>query len=231
MYFFKFYHIIYRCTHRIIFPKQKKIDNYLRTNKNKRNIGYKYFIEKKIIFFHIPKTAGKAVVKYVLSNNSCGHKNVKENMRIFKIVEFWDSFKFTVMRDPIKRFISAYNFVKFSNNYDYQNKEIKNSREVILQFDDINDFALNFITNKTANKLIHFKPQHKFISLFGRILVDKIFYQDKMEEMELYFDRKFEQDTNVTKKKDNIELTLKAKNHLAYIYRKDYKLIKKFQLE
>jgi hypothetical protein len=228
MLIFKFYHVIYRHYKRFFYRKIKYFDDLLREKKNDRDVGYRYFIENKIIFIHIPKCGGKSINKYLLNNSSCGHKTIKENFRVFKFNEFWSSFKFTILRDPISRFVSAYNFVKYESNYDYQDKAMVSCRNEINKYKNINDFSINFINKNNVSKYLHFRPQYLFISLFGFLIVDKIFFFENLDQLGKFFNKKILK-TNITKIKEGVPLNNDAIKHLKRVYSKDYDLISKYQ--
>ena len=71
--------------------------------------------ERKLIFIHIPKNAGTSIIKAIGVQNILIDKTIEE----YKVQydEYWDKYKkFTVVRDPIDRFISAYKFARMKES-------------------------------------------------------------------------------------------------------------------
>jgi hypothetical protein len=67
-------------------------------------------IRKKVVFIHIPKAAGSSVGELIFGTDIIGHYPYfiyeKYNKDFFR--EFY---KFSVVRDPVERFVSAFDFV------------------------------------------------------------------------------------------------------------------------
>jgi hypothetical protein len=71
--------------------------------------------EKKLIFIHIPKNAGTSVIKSMGVENLYMDKTIEEYKKHYE--DYWNSYtKFTVIRDPMDRFISAYKFARMKES-------------------------------------------------------------------------------------------------------------------
>ena len=71
--------------------------------------------KRKLIFVHIPKNAGTSIMKSMGVENIFGDKNIEEYKKHYK--NYWNVYKkFTVVRDPIDRFISAYKFARMKES-------------------------------------------------------------------------------------------------------------------
>ena len=71
--------------------------------------------ERKLIFIHIPKNAGTSIIKAMGVKNMLIDKTIEEYKEHYD--EYWDKYtKFTVVRDPIDRFISAYKFARMKES-------------------------------------------------------------------------------------------------------------------
>jgi hypothetical protein len=71
--------------------------------------------EKKLIFIHIPKNAGTSIIKAMGVENLYMDKTIEEYKEHYQ--EYWNEYtKFTVVRDPIDRFISAYKFARMKES-------------------------------------------------------------------------------------------------------------------
>jgi hypothetical protein len=189
--------------------------------------------EKKLIFIHIPKTAGTSVhaslgVKETLLNNKfVGHKSICDYKKQYK--NYWNIYlKFTVVRDPIDRFISAYKFMKMEENFWHSpnnpNKYPIHEHYKICNSLDINQY-ISYLSKTTKNHSMLTVPQIFFI-------------MDKYEKIEIDYIAKYENLNNDLKKigidlvdrlnistikdKSSIQLTKKSKKMLYDIYDMDY---------
>lgn len=128
----------------------------------------RYFVDKKCLFIHIPKAAGKSVGLALFDDDCPGHfmyRNYRNaDPRFFK-----NAFKFSFVRHPVKRFISAYRYLKSGGGSD---TDLLFSREVLTKYSDINDFVENWLNVNTANSWIHFIPQHYFIFEKDKLMLD-----------------------------------------------------------
>lgn len=71
--------------------------------------------ERKLIFIHIPKNAGTSIIKAMGVENIFMDKTIEEYKEHYD--EYWNKYKkFTVVRDPIDRFISAYKFARMKES-------------------------------------------------------------------------------------------------------------------
>jgi hypothetical protein len=72
--------------------------------------------EKKLIFIHIPKNAGTSIIKAMgCEENYFIDKSIEEYKEFYR--DYWDTYiKFTVIRNPICRFISAYKFARMDES-------------------------------------------------------------------------------------------------------------------
>lgn len=114
------------------------------------------FDEHRCIFVHIPKTAGVSVAKSLFGNLAGGHTRIATYQRIFSPEDFHSYFKFTFVRNPWDRVVSAYTFLKSeaitSWNLDW-------AKEHLDQFDRFEDFVLRWVTPENITKGSHFDLQ------------------------------------------------------------------------
>lgn len=68
--------------------------------------------EHRCIFFHIPKTAGISITEALFGCRGAGHIDVREARRIFGRLAFARYFKFTFVRNPYDRLVSAYTYLR-----------------------------------------------------------------------------------------------------------------------
>lgn len=71
--------------------------------------------EKNLIFIHIPKNAGTSIIKAMGIKNLYMDKTIEEYKEHYQ--DYWNKYKkFTVVREPIDRFISAYKFARMDES-------------------------------------------------------------------------------------------------------------------
>ena len=139
------------------------------------------FYKYKCIFVHIPKCAGISVANTLFGNKAYGHLPIIGYQKIFTTQEFENFFKFTFVRNPWDRLVSAYHFLK---NGGFDEIDRAWSKENLSKFDSFEEFVCDWISNDgniwTYN---HFIPQYHFIlDANGDSLMDCIGDIENLEE-------------------------------------------------
>jgi hypothetical protein len=99
---------------------------------------------------------------------------------VFKPKNFQDYFKFTFVRNPWDRIVSAYTFLQKGgmNKWDQ-----KFNDSVLSKYDSFEDFVLNWLTSENIQTYHHFKEQHGyFIDKYRKTTVDFIGYVENIAE-------------------------------------------------
>jgi hypothetical protein len=142
--------------------------------------GYLPFDKSQSIFVHIPKCAGISVNKTLFNSLAGGHTTLDQYINVFPPALFQSYFKFTFVRNPWDRVVSAYSFLqngglnKWDN--DFYEKELK-------QYKSFKDFVEGWLNQENILKFHHFKPQHLyFIDKYNKVSVDFIGYFEHIEE-------------------------------------------------
>ncbi len=161
---------------------------------DKKSTLFNAYKNKGIIFVHIPKTAGLSIIKSIFGNvYGSGHRTIT----FFKMVfgdEFNQFYKFSVIRNPYDRILSAYNFLKKGG---INNTDKNNYNKYLKKFNSFEDFVLNGLNKKIMKNVIHFTPQYKFICIDEVIKVDFLIRFELLEE-----------DLNIVSKKIGEEIIL-----------------------
>jgi len=183
------------------------------------------FNKRKIIFIHIPKTAGISLVKSIFGDVTLeGHRSVSFYKQVFGN-RYSDFFTFTIVRNPWDRLYSAYKFLEKGG----MNIHDKNAFETHLSiYRDFEDFVLNGLNKKITLEIMHLIPQHEFVcDKNGKIIVDHIGrFENLNKSIEkindiLKSDFKLEHH-NKTDKKDYKDIyTTKMIEKVHQIYQKD----------
>lgn len=116
------------------------------------------FDEYKCIFIHIPKAAGSSLCLSMFGSQ-IGHIKYSDYLRENnqKTQEY---FKFTFVRNPWDRVLSAYTFLK---NGGMNDQDSAWAEENLSQYDDFNEFVYDWINEKNILTQVHFVPQIKYI--------------------------------------------------------------------
>lgn len=162
-----------------------------------------YYDEKKLIFIHIPKAAGRSVSTSIFGDDKPGHYYSSDYKSVSK-EKFDEYFKFTFVREPLDRLHSSYNYLTSGGGNEVDRLFGQILKESTKSFED---FVLNWLTTERLNSWVHFVPQHQYIYLKdGECGVDFI---GKFENID--------SDFNKLKEQINIEVNLphNNKNHLS----------------
>ncbi len=136
----------------------------------------KGFDQHKCIFIHIPKTAGISISKALFGNRSGGHKSTRFYKQIFGVFIFNSYFKFSFVRNPYSRLVSAYNFLMKGG---FCKKHKKWVEENISNYESFHDFVTMWLNEENINNISHFRPQFNYVC-------------DKNDKVEIDFIGRFE---------------------------------------
>ena len=179
--------------------------------------------ESKVLFIHIPKNAGVSICS-LLYKKQIGHKDL--NFYVMKSKKLFDNyFVFTVIRDPVERFISAYNYLVnggSGNLYDLICKHY------LLTFDDINHFIDQDIVFNKHSLITHFRTQASFIIHKNKICNEiKIFTLENVHNLKIgNFDFGLLPKLNQNKNKVINNIDRNSLEKLKKYYEIDFKLYK-----
>jgi hypothetical protein len=183
--------------------------------------------EKKLIFIHIPKNAGTSIIKAMGVENLYMDKTIEEYKEQYK--NYWNDYtKFTSIRDPIDRFISAYKFARMKES-GWFSATGEEGLEKHDHYDLCNSMDINEYTS-----YIYKNPKK-----FNRWIIPQTFHiLNKDDEIEINYYVRYEnlledlkkigidgiEKLNSSKVENDklIQLTRKSKNMLYEIYDIDY---------
>lgn len=148
-------------------------------NKVEGDYSLKPFTDTNSLFIHIPKAAGMSVNDALYGKQTGRHTPAWEYALIYSAQELQGMYKFSFVRNPWDRLLSAYRFLKKGgiNRWDREFGE-----QELSAFDDFNDFVHAWLSPDSVWKYFHFYPQWYFLELpGGRNLAD---YVGRFETME-----------------------------------------------
>src|SRR5437868_3464466 len=115
--------------------------------------------ESRCIFVHIPKSAGISI-RHSLSLNLGSHTTLARYRSLLPPRVFENCFKFTFVRNPWDRLVSAFLFLKKGGKGNE-----KWARKHLSAYDDFEAFVRQWVTRKNIWSFAHFRPQFQFICL------------------------------------------------------------------
>lgn len=128
------------------------------------------FVKDEFIFVHIPKCAGSNFLGSYLGYQ-LGHISVSEYYRENPSL-FLKCFSCAFVRNPIDRFISAYNYINTCDLWPYlaDVSALLRSRS-----ESLSDLAENIHLLPEVSSLEWFRPQFEYVMIDGRVAVTRIF--------------------------------------------------------
>ena len=112
------------------------------------------------LFIHIPKCAGVAVSQSLFAERTSTHATIQDYLRVFSEEEFNSLFKFTFVRNPWDRLVSAYVFLKQGG---VNEGDRLWSERHLSRFDDFEHFIKSWVKKGNIENSLHFKPQGRFL--------------------------------------------------------------------
>jgi hypothetical protein len=201
--------------------------------RNKVVAGYEYsykgFDEKKCIYVHIPKAGGVSLSMQLFGNLGGGHNRIKDYRLIFSKEEWHAYYKFTVVRNPWDRLVSAYFFLK-EGGFDEIDKKWFDAN--LSKYKDFEDFVVSWLSKKNIYTWNHFIPQFEFVCIGNKIVVDKVLKLENMLSNIAEINKKL--NTNINSSHENktksresdyrVYYTDRTKKIVEEIYRNDIEM-------
>lgn len=146
---------------RIVLRKPGLLRVYFRSNK-KEKYSLRDVKSTGILFLHIPKCAGVSVNNTLYGSLGAGHKPLDKVFVGLGPIEFRNVFKFTIVRNPWDRLVSAYFFLR---NGGFGDRDRQFYQENLAEFENFEDFVLNWLTPENIRLWNHFRLQADFLSI------------------------------------------------------------------
>jgi hypothetical protein len=189
------------------------------------------FDRHQCIFVHIPKCAGISVVKSLFGDFDCGHTSLLRYQIMFAPEEFRRYFKFTFVRNPFDRLVSAYFFMQKGG---INEKDRRWAQRKLARFDSFEAFVKNWVTPFNVERALHFRPQTRFICLDNRPpAMDFVGYLENIEADFAFVARKLglnarllETNRNAARERDYRQYyNDETRKIVARVYANDFKML------
>ncbi len=160
----------------------------MRTTVSKKGYSYKSFDDKKAIFIHIPKCAGVSINQAIFGNLAGGHTTLDHYLKIFEPHCINSYFKFTIVRNPWDRLVSAYFFLKKGG---FREKDRDWFNDELSSFTDFDDFVKSWVNKQNIWKEDHFRPQyHYMLDKRRKIPLDFVGFLENLNDDFTYITKK-----------------------------------------
>lgn len=171
-----------------IFPDTYRTLQAMRHMEIQGGYSLKPYIESRCIFIHIPKCAGISICRSLFGNLAGGHLSAPVYQLLFPREEYDDYFKFTVVRNPWDRVVSAYFYLK---NGGINAEDRRWAKRHLLRYPDFETFVKRWINRRNVRTWIHFRPQFKYACTpKSRPALDFIAYFENIDkDFEIICDR------------------------------------------
>jgi hypothetical protein len=171
---------------------------FLSSKVRNNDLMHRGFIKNRVIFTHIPKAAGSSIGIGLIGHDKVGHYPLKYLKALYPKY-FNDFYKFTVVRNPWDRLVSAFFYLNQGGKGKWDSSWVA---KVGLKGISFNDFVMKWLNEKSIYSFIHFVPQVNFVcDRNGNNLVDLIIKLEFLND-----------GLNVLKDKTGIELTVGSAN-------------------
>ncbi|PWJ40939.1 sulfotransferase family 2 domain-containing protein [Sediminitomix flava] len=162
-------------------PKKTRFKVNQKLGRNLVPTYYPEYIDNKMLFIHIPKSAGSSIGKVLIGDKKPGHWTTDDFMAMNK-ARFNEYYKFCFVRNPWDRVVSSFFYLKKGGN---NPKDLEFSQTELKNINSFEEFVYSLNENENLQNWIHFIPQNHFITDgYGRINVD---YVGKFESLDQDF--------------------------------------------
>jgi len=144
---------------------------------------YRAFDECGIVFIHVPKNAGSSIVRALYGDQETGHRTA----RFVKAIapDKFERYRvFAAIRNPRKRFVSAFQYLKFSAELE---PDIRFRDNHFASIADFPTFMRRFNGDSRFREIMlgwtHFREQTQYIcDDAGRLLVDYLVAVERLDD-------------------------------------------------
>lgn len=187
------------------------------------------FDERKFVFIHIPKTAGKSIGRLIGLKGAC-HLTMSEYEVLIGREALQEYFLFSVLRDPAAKIISAWSYIMAGGNQSKEDRELR--KKLRKDAGSLERFILELLEDEEYMNLKLFLSQRRYLSLSDGSLPENLYL---MHIDRLLQDVKFlpkhvvirEPKLTCENRSRSVDYSLSsaALNKIKEVYEADYRLI------
>lgn len=163
-------------------------------------------LDNNMIFLHVPKTAGSAILKQKFGLSHHGHFR-PEHYASNDMDKFKRSHKIAVVRNPWDRMVSAFSYL--SQNIGDGKYAKKFVADHLCEMEKFESFLDKMISSKKYQSIVtkwdHFRPQWDFISYKDEYCVDLLGRFEELDEFNTKFCNKVGLSSEIVKKTNSSE--------------------------
>ncbi|QFU77695.1 chondroitin 4-O-sulfotransferase [Halioglobus maricola] len=138
------------------------------------------FDDHKALFIHVPKSAGRSVVRGMFDVKSVEHAPADWYQQLDPD-KYRRYFKFTFVRNPWDRALSAYTYLHKGGSA--ASEEDSHWSEFVRSFESFDAFVLDWMTPENIRRNALFTPQIVFLrNMFGQIDMDYVGRFENLQE-------------------------------------------------
>ncbi len=139
------------------------------------------FTQKRAMFIHIPKCAGISLFESLYGNDSFGHHFIQSYKQAYGQRRLNKLYKFTIVREPADRLLSAYNYLKKGG----RGRSIDlRYQKILTPCRSLDEFVYEWLPRKEIQNFQHFIPQSAFIyDNKDNLLVDDVFRFEELDSL------------------------------------------------
>lgn len=143
--------------------------------------SFHLFSKYNALFIHIPKCAGVSLFKTLYGQDSFGHMSVNDYIERYGESAMAHMYKFAIVREPVSRLLSAYNYLKAGGRGRDLDREYQG---ILANCQSIEDFVLNWLPRHGIQNFQHFIPQTNYIfNKDDQLQVDDVFKFEELDDL------------------------------------------------
>lgn len=127
------------------------------------------FDQTNSLFVRIPKSAGRSLSLSLYGCLVGSHITMRDYQIAYSEAELKAMFKYTFVRNPWDRLVSAYFFLKEGG---VTGDDKKFSERYLSNVDSFEDFVKNHLHRREIRSFTHFIPQVDFLEIKGELVID-----------------------------------------------------------
>ncbi|MBB5517366.1 sulfotransferase family 2 domain-containing protein [Amphiplicatus metriothermophilus] len=188
--------------------------------------------ERNCIFIHVPKCAGLAVAHALLGGKGGAHASAADYLSVFGARWFDQAFKFAFVRDPWRRTVSAFDFLRRGGLHA---DDAAFAETHLKRYSTIDAFVTEGLARPEIRTWPHFREQVSFLldPRTDRLAVDYLGRVETIEEdfrairarLGLACELPMKNARVATEADDSLKLSARAIDRIAEVYARDVEML------